>query len=163
MDDYLEHEHTEKDNRLVRENRLTGGGAQIKNMTLNRASRATGSSPYGTNGIEGTPVTTPKVPKLRRRIIYESEDETEDALLKDSELRLLQEDRRFELENQRYDMERKKMEEEGKRFIAGQEKKRRKIELDEKKAEVEKEAPRVAMRERMKKIEVLVGLSNKLQ
>ena len=163
MDDHLEHERTEKDIRLEREKRLTEGGAQIKNMALNRASRAAGVFPDSTNGRDGTPVTTPKAPKLRRRIIYESEDETEDALLKDLELRRLQEDRRFELEEQRYDMEKRKMEEEGKRFTAGQETKRRKIELDEKKAEVEMEERRVAMRERLKMIEVLAGLANKLQ
>ena len=55
------------------------------------------------------------------------------------------------------------MEEEGKRFTAGQETKRRKIELDEKKAKVEMEERRVAMRERLKMIEVLAGLANKLQ
>lgn len=54
------------------------------------------------------------------------------------------------------------MEEEGMRFTAGQETMRRRIELDEKKAEVEIEERRVVTRERSKMIEVLEDLANKV-
>ena len=47
--------------------------------------------------------------KTRRRISYESDDEAAEALVKDMELRLNQEDRCFKLEENRYELEKSRL------------------------------------------------------
>ena len=92
-------------------------------MALNRTGRSAGKTSDGVS-----PTAVPKASKTTRRIVYESDDEATNALLKDLGLRRKQEERRFKLEKERYTMDKERVREDRKQFYAGQELKKGKLE-----------------------------------
>ena len=155
IDEHSEQERAEKGKRLEKEEKLKEAGENIRNMALKRSSRDMGKET--TNGV------SPGGPKTRRRISYDSDDETTEAIVKDMKLRREQEDRRFKLEEKRLDLERKRAEEDRNRFDENRDTKRRQLALDERKLEIEIEERKLAIAERTKMLEVLSGLADKLK
>ena len=157
IDEHGERERAGKDERLNMEKKLVEAGEEVRNMPLNMRDQSAGKTSDGVS-----PTAVPKASKTTRRIVDESDDQATNALQKYLEPRRKQEDRRFKLEEERYKIDTERVVEDGKRFYAGQELKRRKLELDEKKADVEIEERKIALLERRKMLEVLSGLAKKL-
>lgn len=133
-------------------------GEEVRNMALTRTDRSAGKTSDGVS-----PTLDPKASKTMRIIVYESDDESTNELLKDMELRRKQEDRSFKLEELRYKMDKERVIEDGKRFYAGQELKRRKLELEESKGDVEIDWQKIVHLKLTKMLDALTGLANKLK
>ena len=151
IDEHMEDERAAKGERMAKEKRLAHAGEKLRNLALNRAIRVEGEIVGNTadedsgkggcsagSGILVSPGTGKKtnVVKTRRRIIYESDEDATDALVRDLERLREQDSRRLELEERRYELEKRRVVKEAKRFEVDQEAKLRKLDVEEKKVEL---------------------------
>ena len=158
IDEHTEKDGVEKDDSLEKWKKLVKAGEEVRNMALNRTERSAEKTP---DRVSTTSV--PNSSKTTKRISYESDDEATDALFRDIQLHRSQGDRIYRLEEQSFEMDRERVVQEGRRFDVCQKVKRRKLELEERKADLEKEERKVALPEHNEMPGVLLCLANKLK
>ena len=154
MEDQIGQEKEKKGKRLGKEQNLKEAGDEVRDRALKRSNTCGGKSADHISPGAETP---------RRRIAYDSDEDTTEAFVRDTKHRRDQEYRRFKLEGTRFQLEQIRSEEEGKRFEAIRGTKRRKLALEERKIDVEIEERKLAIAEGSKMFQVLSALANKLK
>lgn len=108
INEHMEQEDADKEDRQEKEKRLTTAGVELRNMALSRgqgrSSRIEGVDVDGDRVSRATsPSTTGS--KTRSRIHYEPDDDASGALVRDMAVLQQQENRRLRLDEQQYELE----------------------------------------------------------
>ena len=139
---------------MEKEQKLKEAGEEVRDLALKRSNTCVGKSPDHIS---------PGAKRARRRIAYDSDEDTTEAFVRGMKHRRDQEDRRLMLEETRFKLGQIRAEEKSKRFEAIEDTKRRKLALEEREIDVEIDERNSAISERRKMLEAHSALANKLK
>ena len=156
IDEKEEASRAEKDERKETERKLIAAGDSIRTQALQRKS----TDPSVDDTVDGRD--SAKKRKRRSEVVISDDDVTSSILQQSSERQTL-EHKRIEIEEKRLELDRIKDDREREQFTVMQDERARRLALDERKFELDKEERRLAMEERKSMVEIMGLLEKKLQ
>lgn len=111
IDEHMERENADKEDRLEKENRLTTAGVELRNRALSHGQgRRSRIERVDVDSESFSHATSPSTTgsNTRSQIHYDFDDEASEALARDMVVRQQKENRRLRLDEQRYELQKER-------------------------------------------------------